>query len=67
MLYIQRRVSESLEPSCASMILPNAQPIIFLEYKSPTENLVRPVIFFSMNVRNVYAPFLIDSFGTRNI
>ena len=60
MLYIQRRVSESLDPSSASMILPNAPPIIFLEYNSSIEDVIFPAIFFGMNVRNACAPFLFD-------
>ena len=60
MLYIKGCIFRAFPASCASIILPNAQPIIFLEYKSSTKSLVGTAIIFGMNVRDVRAPFLID-------
>ncbi len=60
MLYIKDCIFRDFPASSASMILPNAQPIIFLEYKSSTKSLVEPASFFGMNVRDACAPFLFD-------
>ena len=49
----------ALTASSVSMILPNAQPIIFLEYKYSSTSLVGTAIFFGMNVRDVCTPFLV--------
>ena len=53
MLYIHRRVSESIQHKLRTHDFAKCQLIIFLEYTSSTEDLIRSAFLFGMNVRDV--------------